>query len=106
MHSDVPANGHTLPALQIAVDPIAITEIIRSVVQETVAAISAQQAALPDKLAFTESEAARLLSLHPHQLRDARLRGEIHASVGPGRRVLYTRADLQAYLASRRWTPA
>jgi hypothetical protein len=56
-----------------------------------------------DKLAYTEPEAARMLSLHPHQLRDERLRGRVQASVGPGRTVLYSRQDLLDYLAARRW---
>jgi len=55
------------------------------------------------RLAWSEVEAAGLLGMAAHVLRDERRRGRISASVGPGRRILYTRADLLGYLASRRW---
>jgi hypothetical protein len=93
-------------ALDLRIEPAALGPLIRAVVAETLAATEAARAGLPDKLAFGEAEAARLLSLHPHQLRDERLRGRIEASVGPGRKVLYTREQLLAYLAARRWQPA
>ena len=44
-----------------------------------------------------------MMGLHPHQLRDERLRGRIKASVGPGRKILYSRQDLLDYLEARRW---
>jgi hypothetical protein len=100
------ANGRVPAALQLAVEPALLEPLIRAVVEQTIARLDQAREVLPDKLAYSEAEAARLLSLHPHQLRDARLRGEIEASVGPGRRILYSRADLLAYLASRRWSPA
>jgi hypothetical protein len=100
-------NGRPAPPLALAVDANALTPLIAAVVEATLVRIDAARAALPaDKIAFSEPEAARLLSLHPHQLRDARLRGEIEASVGPGRKILYSRGDLEKYLTSRRWTPA
>ena len=64
-----------------------------------------KRATLPDKLAFTEAEAARLLSLNTHQLRDERLRGRITASKIVGNRIAYRREDLLEYLTSRRITP-
>jgi hypothetical protein len=94
------------PQLQLAIDPTALTPLIRAVVEQTIARLDEARSALPDKLAFTEAEAARLLSLNQHQLRDERLRGSIEASVGPGRRILYTRDQLLQYLAARRWGPA
>jgi hypothetical protein len=36
-------------------------------------------------------------------LRDERLRRRTKASVGPGRKILYSRQDLLDYLAERRW---
>jgi hypothetical protein len=80
-----------------------LTPLIQEVVQQTLARLEEVRAALPDKLAFPEPEAARLLSLNSHQLRDERRRGRITASVGPGRKILYSRQDLLDYLAARRW---
>jgi hypothetical protein len=95
-------NGH---ALTVAIDPDQLRPLIQAVVEETIAAIEARRAALPDRLAFSEPEAARLLGLHAHQLRDARLRGEIKACVATGKRIRYTRCALEQYLASRPWQP-
>jgi hypothetical protein len=99
------SNGRQPAALQLAVEAALLEPLIRAVVEQTIARIDEAREVLPDKIAFGEAEAARLLSLHPHQLRDERLRGRIEASVGPGKKVLYSRADLLAYLASRRWAP-
>jgi hypothetical protein len=93
-----PSNG-----LHLAIDPAGLEPLIRAVVSATIAALDADRSAIPDKLAFSEAEAARLLSLHPHQLRDERLAKRIKASLGPGRKVLYSRDDLLAYLAAWRW---
>jgi hypothetical protein len=98
-------NGRPAGALHLALDSALLEPLIRAVVEQTIARLDEAREALPEKIAFGEAEAARLLSLKPHQLRDARLRGEIGASVGPGRRILYSRADLFAFLASRRWSP-
>ncbi len=93
-----PSNG-----LHLAIDPAGLEPLIRAVVSATLAAIDHDRAAVPDKLAFSEAEAARLLSLNAHQLRDERRLGRIKASVGPGRKILYSRQDLLNYLAARRW---
>ena len=90
--------------LQLSLPPDVLKPLIRAVVAETIAP-SKPTAALPDagRLAFGESEAARMLGMNTHQLRDERLRNRIAASVGPGRRILYARQDLLNYLAARRW---
>jgi hypothetical protein len=80
-------------------------ESIRPLIAEVVAAVLHQLQAVPgqgkDRLAFTEREAAELLGLARHQLRDCRLRHEISASkVCNGRRILYTKADLVRFLAA------
>ena len=54
-----------------------------------------------DKIAFTEPEAAAILSLRPHVLRDARLRGEISGS-RVGKRILYERTELLRFLHQQR----
>jgi hypothetical protein len=51
---------------------------------------------------FIEEEAARLLGLELHVLRDERRRGRIATSQIVGRRIRYTQADLLNYLAARR----
>lgn len=84
--------------------------VIQSTVQETVVTVLAQldgdRAKLNDRLAYSEHEAAALLGLEWHQLRDERRRGRVSASVGPGRKIMYTRQDLLDYLHARRWDGA
>ncbi|HBI41571.1 MAG TPA: hypothetical protein DDY78_01780 [Planctomycetales bacterium] len=92
-----------MTGLNLQLDPEVLDPIIRQVVEQTIAVMEQDRAAIGDKLAYSEAEAARLLSLHVHQLRDERLRGRIKASVGPARKILYTRGDLMDYLQSRRW---
>jgi hypothetical protein len=91
--------------LSLSLSAEALRPLVAEVVRETLAQLEQARAALPDRLAFGEAEAAALLGLAPHQLRDERLRGRIKASVGPGRRVLYRRADLEGYLLGRPWQP-
>ncbi len=95
-------NGASAPLL-LPVAAEALRPLIAAVVVEVLDRIGRAEAALPERLAFGEAEAARLLSLHVHQLRDERLRGRIKASIGPGRKILYCRQDLCDYLAARRW---
>src|SRR5207253_9815042 len=97
--------GEVMAGINLQFELDALQSLIEAVIAETVARLDAARSALPDngKLAFSEPEAARLLSLRPHQLRDERLRGRIKASMGPGRKILYARQDLLDYLTSRRW---
>src|SRR5262249_50191699 len=88
-------------ALQI--DPELLRPLIEQVVQATMVRLEEIRATLGSRLAYSEAEAAALLGLLPHQLRDERLRGRISASVGPGRKLLYSREALLGYLASRPW---
>jgi hypothetical protein len=76
--------------------------LITSIVAETIAAVEVDRAKLGERLAYGEREAAALLGLRVHQLRDMRTRGEIQASLGPGRKILYSRGDLLAFLSARR----
>jgi hypothetical protein len=50
-----------------------------------------------NRLAYSEPEAASILGVNPHVIRDARLRGEIRAT-RVGGRLAYTRDDLCSYL--------
>lgn len=88
--------------MKLHLDADDLRQFISEVVREVLAAGESDRIAEGEKLAYSEPEAARLLSLHPWQLRDERLRGRITASSIVGRRVRYTRKDLESYLASRR----
>jgi hypothetical protein len=102
-HDNPTASGNSPPAgLHLQLPPALLRPLIAEVVREVLAALEADRATLPDKLAYSEAEAARLLSLNPHQLRDERLRGRIAASAIVGGRIRYTRANLLDYLAARR----
>jgi hypothetical protein len=91
------------PALTLNLPPDALRPLIRQVVEEVFAALEADRAKLGDsRLGWSEAEAARLLGLHQHQLRDERLRGRIKFSTIVGKRIRYTRGDLEAYLNARR----
>ena len=96
-----PRGGGAAP-LSLNLDPDALRPLIAEVVAQTVAALEADRARLGDRLAYSEPEAARLIGLHVHQLRDERLRGRITASRIVGRQVRYLRQDLLDYLQTRR----
>ncbi|TXT21172.1 MAG: hypothetical protein FD138_4090 [Planctomycetota bacterium] len=78
--------------------------LIQAVANEVVATMQADAERIGEKLAYTEQEAARLLSMQSYQLRDERRDGRIQASVGRGGRILYSKGDLLAYLRTRRWS--
>ena len=61
---------------------------------------SQQEAGLPGRIGYTEPEAATLVGVRPHVLRDCRLRGEISAR-RVGRRLIYSRDELERFLAER-----
>lgn len=83
--------------------PEILEPVIKQAVEAAIQRMEDLRAAADGKLAYTEAEAAKLLGLESYQLRDERRRGRIGASVGPGRLILYSKADLQNYLKSRRW---
>ena len=88
--------------MNLRIDPDELRPLVQAVVEETLARIQADQSRLPsDRLAFPEAEAAALLGLKQHVLRDARLRGEITGSL-LGRRYVYSRDDLLAWLRRQR----
>ncbi len=76
--------------------------LVEAVVSECLARLAADEARLGEQMAFSEEEAARLIGIEPHVLRDARLRGEISASRIAGRRIRYLRQDIVTYLARNR----
>jgi hypothetical protein len=91
--------------MELRLDGDALKPLIAEVVRETLAALEADRARLGDRLAYSEAEAAALLGLHAHQLRDLRLSGKLAASKIVGARVAYTRQDLADYLAACRVDP-
>jgi len=95
----------TAPTI-IQVNPELLRPVIQAVVNEFLTRWEEERAKLTSKAAFSEAEAARLLSLRPHQLRDERRRGRIKASHGPGKTILYQPANLIEYLLSRPYMPS
>ena len=89
-------------AVGLTVDADALRPLVEAIVREVVGQLENNREAAGDKLAYSEEEAARLLSIRPHVLRDERLRGRIAASSIVGRRVRYLRSDLLSYMGARR----
>ena len=77
--------------------------IVELVVSEVMERVEADRAKLDGRLALTEPEAAALIGVQPHVLGDARRRGEIAGS-RVGKRVVYERAQLLAFLQRNRST--
>jgi hypothetical protein len=92
----------TPAGLSLRLDAEGLRPLIVEVVREVLAQMEAARQRLDGRLGFSEEEAARLIGLEPHVLRDERRRGRITASRIVGRRVRYTQADLLGYLAGRR----
>jgi len=72
--------------------------LITEIVAQTVEEIRSAEAKLGEKLGYPEPEAANLLSVPRHVLRDCRLRGEIRARK-VGKRFVYSRTALMEFLA-------
>jgi len=88
--------GETPAVAQLQIDPAAFEPVIEKVVATMLNRIEARQGQ-EGRLGYTEPEAAAMLGVRRHVLRDARLRGEIHArKVGKG--YVYGRAELLRYL--------
>ena len=85
--------------MQLTFDEATVRAIAKPIVAEVVAAVGS--ASDTGRLAYPESEAAALLGIAAHQLRDGRLRGESTATKGGGR-LGYERAELLRYLAAGR----
>jgi hypothetical protein len=86
----------------LQIDPEALRPLIRAAAAEAVAAFREAEAKLPERLAFDEREAARLLGMNPHQLRDERRRKRIQASKIVGGRIRYSKKELLRYLDERK----
>lgn len=87
--------------MQLTFDSEDLRPLIEAVAAEVVARVSPVANAEPERLAWTEEESARLCGINRHNLRDARLAGEIEFS-RLGKRVCYTRENLTKWIAKRR----
>jgi hypothetical protein len=87
----------------LQIDTDAMRPLIREIVQAVLAETASENNTIGDaRLCYSEAEAAALLGVGCHVLRDERRRGRIVASSIVGRRVRYQRSDLLQYLQDRR----
>jgi len=91
-------------SMKLEIDPDALRPVIEMVVQKVLAETAPLAGTVGSRLGYTEAEAAALLGVERHVLRDARQRGELEASK-VGRRIIYTPNQLREYLANSRWEP-
>jgi hypothetical protein len=98
------SHGGQDEAISLSISRRILEPLVAEIVRQVVEQLEQIKSTLPDRVAFTEAEAAALLGLESHQLRDERHRGRVRAYVISGRRVRYAREDLIAYLKRREWT--
>lgn len=87
--------------MHFAFDPKDLDPLIARVVQVAVRQLERDKSLLGDRLAFPEAEAAALLGVARHTLRDARLRGEL-VGCRVGKKVVYERDELIRFLRQQR----
>jgi len=87
--------------MKLEIDPQELQPIIRQITEQVLADLEARRPDLDDKLCYSEAEAADLLGVKVHVLRDERRRGRIKASKIVGGRIRYSREQLVAYLRGR-----
>ena len=84
-------------SVRIQFDREDLRPLVQLAVAEAMDHLEEERAKLHGRLAFTEPEAAVLLGVKPHVLRDCRRRGELQGAK-VGSRIVYTRADLLEFL--------
>ena len=84
-------------SLKIEFDREDLRPLVQLAVAEALDRLEAERAKLQGRLAFTEPEAAVLLGVKPHVLRDCRRRGELQGAK-VGSKIVYTRVDLSDFL--------
>jgi Helix-turn-helix domain len=77
-----------------------LAPLLRECVRQAVEEIAASDAKFGERLAYPEAEAAALLGVAKHTLRDMRLRGEISGKLA-GKKMTYDRRELLRWLAER-----
>jgi len=90
-------------------DPQDVADL-KPIIAEVVGQVLRELAGSPlcsQQIGFTEAQAAALIGLPKHQLRDARVRGDIKATVRPGmKQVMYSRRALLAFVEGNETTGA
>ena len=85
-------------------DQAELRPLVSAIVAEVLVALDCTNATLrQDQFSYPEPQAASLLGVKGHVLRDARLRGEITATKVGGR-ISYETTELRRYLAANRIT--
>lgn len=87
--------------MEIRLDHSDLRPLVEQVVAEAVLQLQEVDARAGDRIAYTEADAAAMLSVGRHVLRDARLRGEVECS-RVGNRIVYTREQLLQFLFQQR----
>ena len=83
--------------MQVSFDKAELQPIIAATVKATLEQVADENAQLNGRIAFSEPEAACLLGVKSHVLRDARLRGEIQAKK-VGKSFRYSRNQLVRFM--------
>ena len=84
--------------MKIELDQHDLRPLVQTIIDEVLDRIEAAQMMLPNnRLAYPEAEAAAILGVAPHILRDCRLRKEIDGSK-VGKRIVYERNELASFL--------
>jgi len=84
-------------SVKIEFDHDALRPLVNLAVAEALDRMEEERARFNGRLAYTEPEAAVLLGVKPHVLRDCRRRGELRGAK-VGSKIVYTRSDLVAFL--------
>ncbi len=88
--------------MQVIADPQVLEQMLEQAARKAIEQYQADHAQVGDFIARPEAKAASLIGMRSHQLRDARLRGEISFSKGPGGKIFYTKQDLLDFLQRSR----
>lgn len=91
--------------MELKIPDAELRKLVREVVRQVLSELDQHHGDLDGVFAgracIGEGEAAAVLGIRQHQLRDMRARGEIRWSQGPKRKPLFTREQLLDYLSRR-----
>ena len=87
--------------MNISFDADDLEPVIKATVSVVLEQLEADRAKFNGKLAFPEAEAASLLGIAPHVLRDCRRRGELIGSKA-GAKIVYEKTELLRFLERNR----
>lgn len=82
-------------------DKVELRSIVETVVAEVLDRMEAR-ASLNGRLAYTEAEAAALIGVPTHVLRDARIKRHEITGTKVGKTTVYTRGELERFLEQRK----